>query len=244
MSAEEAAAMIPSLANVGMSGFTGSGYPKAVPTALANRIRGINEKAAAEGKEKFQIGVWTGASTAPELDGALAQVDGIKMRLPFNSDPIVRDKINKGQIEYCDLHLSHVAQHAWFGFLGKLSWAVIEVTGITPDGLLSEYIHFCIQRPDPLMEPCGMPIGGVRQPVSHLAISSLAVPSTSVGNNMTWLNLADNIIIEVNNRNPAELEGMHDVYYGVRLPPHRRPIMLTRPHDRIGEKYFTVDPTK
>lgn len=37
---------------------------------------------------------------------------------------------------------------------------------------------------------------------------------------------------------------MHDVYYGVRLPPHRRPIMLTRPHDRIGEKYFTVDPTK
>lgn len=138
MSAEEAAALIPPGVNVGMSGFTGSGYPKAVPTALANRIRSINDKAAAEGREKFKIGVWTGASTAPELDGTLAQVDGIKMRLPFNSDPIVRDKINKGQIEYCDLHLSHVAQHAWFGFLGKLSWAVVEVTGITPDGLLSE----------------------------------------------------------------------------------------------------------
>mgnify|MGYP001597839351 CR=1 FL=1 len=35
MSAREAAALIPSGANVGMSGFTGAGYPKAVPQALA-----------------------------------------------------------------------------------------------------------------------------------------------------------------------------------------------------------------
>ena len=31
MSAEEAAALIPAGANVGMSGFTGAGHPKAVP---------------------------------------------------------------------------------------------------------------------------------------------------------------------------------------------------------------------
>jgi succinyl-CoA:acetate CoA-transferase len=36
MSAEEAAALIEPGSNVGMSGFTGAGYPKAVPTALAN----------------------------------------------------------------------------------------------------------------------------------------------------------------------------------------------------------------
>ena len=35
MSAEEAAALVPNGANVGMSGFTGSGYPKSVPLALA-----------------------------------------------------------------------------------------------------------------------------------------------------------------------------------------------------------------
>lgn len=38
MSAEEAAALIEPGSNVGMSGFTGAGYPKAVPTALASRI--------------------------------------------------------------------------------------------------------------------------------------------------------------------------------------------------------------
>ena len=34
MSADEAAALIPAGAHVGMSGFTGAGYPKAVPQAL------------------------------------------------------------------------------------------------------------------------------------------------------------------------------------------------------------------
>ena len=38
MSADQAAALIPAGANVGMSGFTGAGYPKAVPLALARRI--------------------------------------------------------------------------------------------------------------------------------------------------------------------------------------------------------------
>ena len=35
MSAAQAAQLIPVGANVGMSGFTGAGYPKAVPQALA-----------------------------------------------------------------------------------------------------------------------------------------------------------------------------------------------------------------
>jgi Acetyl-CoA hydrolase/transferase N-terminal domain len=38
MSAEDAAALIPASATVGMSGFTGAGYPKEVPGALARRI--------------------------------------------------------------------------------------------------------------------------------------------------------------------------------------------------------------
>jgi len=37
MTSSEAAALIPAGSNVGMSGFTGSGHPKAVPAALAER---------------------------------------------------------------------------------------------------------------------------------------------------------------------------------------------------------------
>ena len=85
MSAEQAAELITSDVNVGMSGFTGSGYPKEVPVALAKRIRAEHDKG-----NPFKINVWTGASTAPELDGALAEVDAIGMRLPYQSDPVAR----------------------------------------------------------------------------------------------------------------------------------------------------------
>ena len=201
MSAEQAAALIPAGANVGMSGFTGAGYPKALPQALAKRIEGLHAAG-----EPFRISVWTGASTAPELDGALAKVDGIEMRLPFQSDPICRQKINAGEMHFTDIHLSHVAQHAWFGFLGHLDVAVIEVTGILPDGRL--------------------------------------IPSMAVGNNKTWLDLADKVILEVNTLQSEKLEGMHDVYYGTALPPHRKPIPLVHPNDRIGEPYLHCDPAK
>ena len=124
MTAEAAAELVPAGANVGMSGFTGAGYPKAVPQALAERIARLN----AQG-QGFRIGLWTGASTAPELDGALAKVNGVELRMPYQSDPQGRARINAGEMEYTDIHLSHVAQYVWFGFFGKLDVAVIEVAG-------------------------------------------------------------------------------------------------------------------
>jgi len=201
MTADQAAALISSGDNVGMSGFTGSGYPKEVPAALARRIEEANSNG-----QKFRIGVWTGASTAPELDGALAKVDGVEMRLPYQSDPVCRNRINAGEMEYIDIHLSHVAQFVWFGFLGKLNIAVVEVAGILEDGRL--------------------------------------IPSTSVGNNKTWLDQADKVILEVNSWQDSRLEGMHDIYYGTSLPPNRLPIPLVHPHDRIGDPYLHCDPDK
>ena len=53
--------------NVGMSGFTGAGYPKALPTALHDRMVAAHARG-----EDFRIGLWTGASTAPDADGVLA----------------------------------------------------------------------------------------------------------------------------------------------------------------------------
>ena len=201
MSAQEASRLIQPGDNIGMSGFTGAGYPKAVPQALAQRI--LSAHAAGE---PFKVGVWTGASTAPELDGALAAADGVELRLPYQSDPASRQRINAGQMEYLDIHLSHVAQFVWFGFLGRLNVAVVEVTAVLEDGRL--------------------------------------VPSTSIGNNKTWLDLADKVIIEVNTAQNSGLAGMHDIYYGTHLPPHRQPIPLTRPSDRIGQAYLNCDPGK
>src|SRR5918911_840295 len=121
--AEEAAGHIRHGDTVGMSGFTGAGYPKAVPQALAQRIHEVHAAG-----EPFRVNVWTGASTAPELDGALAAADGIELRLPYQSDPVSRDKINRGLMEYIDVHLSHVAQMAWMGFLGPLDVAIVETS--------------------------------------------------------------------------------------------------------------------
>lgn len=201
MSAEAAAALIPAGSAVGMSGFTGSGYPKETPQALARRI----EAEHAAGRP-FKVKVWTGASTGPELDGALAKADGIEFRLPYNSDPIAREKINKGEMEYLDMHLSQVAPVAWQGFLGPLDTAVVEVAAIREDGTL--------------------------------------IPSSSIGNNKTWLDRAERIILEVNSWQNLALEGMHDVYYGTALPPNRVPIPLVRADQRIGEPGFRVDPAK
>ena len=64
---EKAALLINPSSIVGMSGFTPSGYPKAVPLALAKRIE----------KEHFKIQVFTGASVGDELDGALVRAGGI-----------------------------------------------------------------------------------------------------------------------------------------------------------------------
>ena len=76
MTADQAAGLIQSGMTLGMSGFTPAGAPKAVPQALARRIEAQN---AAGGN--FRISLWTGASTSPELDGALAKAEGIEFRL-------------------------------------------------------------------------------------------------------------------------------------------------------------------
>ena len=201
MTAAKAAELVDHGMTIGMSGFTGAGYPKAVPQALAARMVAAHQQG-----EPFRVRVLTGASTAPELDGALARADGIDLRLPYQSDPELRARINRGEMDYLDIHLSHVAQYAWFGFFGKLDLAIVEATAIMPDGSL--------------------------------------LPSSSVGNNKTWLDLADKVIVEVNHWQPIEMDGMHDVYYGTALPPHRKPIPLLKPDDRIGEPYLRLDPSK
>ncbi len=124
VTAEEAAAFIRPGMNVATSGFTASAYPKAVPIALAERMK----------KEPFTINLWTGASTGPELDDVLASVHGIKQRLPYQTDKALRSEINDGSVDYLDLHLSESAQLSRCGYLGHIDVAIVEACAIDEDG--------------------------------------------------------------------------------------------------------------
>jgi succinyl-CoA:acetate CoA-transferase len=131
MPAEAAAALIPNGATVGMSGFTGAGYPKAVPTALAKRA--LDERL--RGKP-YRLNVLTGASTGPEQDTAMSITEAQQFRFPYQGDAATREKINAGAIEYQDLHLSHVGTMVRYGYYGKINFALIEVSKIREDGSL------------------------------------------------------------------------------------------------------------
>jgi propionyl-CoA:succinyl-CoA transferase len=129
ISAEEAASNIPSGATVAFSGFSSAGAAKAVPRAIAKQARGLHSQG-----EAYRIRVLTGGSTGKSIDEELAGAGAISWRAPYQSSPTLRGQINRGEVEYVDMHLSHVPQMVANGFFGKLDYAVIEATEITPDG--------------------------------------------------------------------------------------------------------------
>lgn len=195
MSAEEAALLINPNDRVGTSGFTPSGYPKVVPLALAKRME----------KEPFKIDVWSGASLGEEVDGALARVDGLHRRYPYQTNSDLRNAINSGKVLYSDLHLSHMAQQVRYGFFGECDVAIIEAVCIREDG-------------------------GI-------------VPTTAVGNATTFVSQAKKVIVEINEVQSMGLVGMHDIYE-LQDPPHRQPIPIYSPSNRIGTPYIPCDPEK
>ena len=128
------------------------------------------------------------------------------------------------------------------------------ITGeaLTPDDFVITYE----MEPHGRVQQCGLGVNlsvtpGVLGPLDTAIIEvtgiredGALIPSSSVGNNKSWLDQARRVILEVNRwQNPA-IEGMHDIYYGTRLPPDRVPIPLVRPDQRIGTPYFACDPDK
>lgn len=200
MSAEEAAQFVNNGDKVGMSGFTGAGYPKGLPAAIAKRAEEAHDRG-----DEFRIDMFTGASTGPDCDGVLAEAHAINYRTPFITDPIVRKQINEGEIKYQDIHLSHLGMFVEQGFFGKFDVAIIEAVRITEEG--------------------------------HI------VPSSAVGNNIEFMEAADKIIIEINEWQSEDLEGMHDIWMTSKLP-NRTPIPINNPGDRIGTTYIPVDKEK
>ena len=129
ISAAEAATYIKHGYNVGLSGFTPAGSPKAVTPEIAK----IAEAEHAAGRP-FQIGIFTGASTGDSADGALIRAKAIRYRAPYTTNADFRKAVNNGEVAYNDIHLSQMAQEIRYGYYGKINVAIIEACHVTPDG--------------------------------------------------------------------------------------------------------------
>ena len=170
--AKTAAAMIQPGDIIGISGFTPCGYPKITIHELAERMK----------ETPFQVDVWTGASTGSQIDAELVEVNGVRLRTPYQTNATLRKAINAGQLGYIDLHLSHTAQQFREGFFSNAKgervtgpdFAIVEACKITPEGNI--------------------------------------VPTTALGNSPVFVTQAKKVIIEVNTTQPVALEGMHDIY--------------------------------
>ena len=132
LSPEEAAALIGNGENIGLSGFTAAGAPKAIPRALAEKAKA--EHAAGR---PFKINLFSGASTSAATDGVLAQADAIDFRTPYQSSADLRKNINSQKTRYNDMHLSHTAMYMRYGFIPRVTTALVEATEVTDDGKIA-----------------------------------------------------------------------------------------------------------
>lgn len=69
------------------------------------------------------------------------------------------------------------------------------------------------------------------------------VPTTSVGNSVTFAALADKIIIEVNTAVPENLYGIHDIFLQADYP-HRNYTPIVAPDVRVGRPSIPIDPER
>lgn len=129
LTAEEAALLINHDDNLGLSGFTAAGSPKAVTKALAARAEAEHQAG-----RPFKVGIFTGASTNDYTDGSLSRANAVKFRTPYQSTGDMRKSINSHDTNYFDMHLSFLAQELRYGFLGKVNVAIIEAADVTEDG--------------------------------------------------------------------------------------------------------------
>ena len=123
--AVHAAAHIKDGMTVMVSGFSPAGYPKLIPAELAKR---------AQNGEKISLNLCAGASTGEDLDGVMARAGVVRKRWPYMGDRSMRDQINKGVIDYQDIHLSQFAEKVRSGLLGPCDVTVVEAVSITSKG--------------------------------------------------------------------------------------------------------------
>ncbi|KAI8081738.1 acetyl-CoA hydrolase [Halteromyces radiatus] len=120
---------------LGWSGFTGVGYPKMIPIALADHV----EKNNLQGKMRFNL--FVGASSGAETEDRWAALNMIDRRYPHQVGKNIKKGINEGRIRFADKHLSMFPQDLVYGYYtkdkpdnNKLDVVIVEATAITEDG--------------------------------------------------------------------------------------------------------------
>ncbi|GAA5856386.1 hypothetical protein JCM8547_008719 [Rhodosporidiobolus lusitaniae] len=123
---------------IGWSGFTGVGYPKETPLALAKHVEENN----LQGQLRFSL--FVGASTGPEVEERWANNKMIERRFPHQVGKAIAKGINSGEIEFADKHLSMFAQDLHYGYYSinkthgdpkkPIDWAIVEATEVLEDG--------------------------------------------------------------------------------------------------------------
>ena len=93
LTAAEAAALIKNGDNIGLSGFTPAGTPKAVTAEMAKIAHAEHEAG-----RPYQVGILTGASTGQSCDGVMAEENAIKYRAPYTTNSAFRKHVNAGNI--------------------------------------------------------------------------------------------------------------------------------------------------
>jgi len=124
MSAEQACEYIKDGMTVGMSGFTRAGEAKAVPRALAERVK----------DNPMKINLMTGASLGNDLDKILTESGILSRRMPFQVDSTLRKAINNAEVMFIDQHLSETVEQLRNHQLTKPDVAIIEAVAITEEG--------------------------------------------------------------------------------------------------------------
>lgn len=71
----------------------------------------------------------------------------------------------------------------------------------------------------------------------------MVIPTTSIGNSLSFAKHAKSIIIEINMAQPQQLEGLHDLF-DPEKQGERLPIPLTKVDDRIGTVGIPIDVEK
>lgn len=85
---------------LGWSGFTGVGYPKVIPTYMADHVEQNN----LQGKMKYSL--FVGASSGADTENRWAKLDMIERRSPHQVGKEISKGINEGRIKFFDKHLS------------------------------------------------------------------------------------------------------------------------------------------
>ena len=123
MSADDAARLIQPGMTIAVSGFTRTNYPKAVPQAVTR-----------QGTAR-DLTLIVGAAVGDCIDGAWTRAGLLKRRYGHQSNKDLRKAINGDQVEFSDIHISHLPKYMNEQTGPPINIALIECCAITEEGL-------------------------------------------------------------------------------------------------------------